>query len=69
MILQTYLQFYFGFGTWFGSGSQYFPWIHLHDLCRLIIFSIENNQVNGVVNAVAPEVTTLSLLLFRASIS
>jgi len=56
MIQQVYPQYFLGFGSWFGSGDQYFPWIHLYDLCRLVVFSIENKQVEGVVNAVAPEV-------------
>ncbi len=42
-------------GAPLSSGRQYIPWIHLDDLCDLIIFSIENNKIRGVYNAVAPE--------------
>lgn len=38
-----------------GSGKQYFPWIHIHDLCKIIIFSIENKSLNETYNAVASE--------------
>lgn len=39
-----------------GSGQQYFPWIHIEDLTRIILYSLENTKVQGAVNAVAPEV-------------
>lgn len=39
-----------------GKGTQFFPWIHIDDVCRMVLFSIENNEVKGVVNGVAPEV-------------
>jgi uncharacterized protein (TIGR01777 family) len=41
--------------NYFGSGKQYFPWIHIDDLCRLIIECIENQTYTGVINAVAPQ--------------
>lgn len=37
----------------FGSGSQYWSWIHIDDLCRLIAFAIASKQMSGVFNAVA----------------
>ena len=45
----------FGFGTWFGSGTQGFPWIHIDDEIGLILFAIENEQVSGPLNLSAPE--------------
>jgi len=39
-----------------GNGSQFLPWIHIDDVCRLVLFAIENNSVEGIVNGVAPEV-------------
>lgn len=39
-----------------GKGTQFFPWIHVDDVCRIVLFAIENDQVNGIVNGVAPEV-------------
>lgn len=37
-----------------GSGKQWFSWIHISDLVNLIRFSLENPQVEGVLNATAP---------------
>lgn len=38
----------------FGSGQQYFSWIHIDDLCNLFLCSITDNKFNGVYNASAP---------------
>lgn len=38
-----------------GSGKQYIPWIEIHDLLRMFVFVLENQQIFGVYNAVAPE--------------
>lgn len=45
----------FGVATIFGSGRQVLSWIHIDDVCRMFCESIENDYVNGVYNAVAPE--------------
>lgn len=45
----------FGFGAWFGSGSQGFPWIHIADEIGLILFAMENENVSGALNLSAPE--------------
>ena len=37
-----------------GSGGQVVSWIEMHDLVRLILFSLEHEQVKGIYNAVAP---------------
>jgi uncharacterized protein (TIGR01777 family) len=37
-----------------GSGKQYLPWIHIDDLCKMYIDTVEKNY-DGVYNAVAPE--------------
>jgi uncharacterized protein (TIGR01777 family) len=37
-----------------GTGKQYLAWIHIDDLCRMFIQSIDAN-LTGVFNAVAPE--------------
>lgn len=41
-----------------GSGKQWFPWIHEYDMVRLILFCIDNNDVDGPVNACAPNPLT-----------
>lgn len=45
-------------GTYFGSGDQYYSWIHIDDLANMFIHAIENETVNGVYNAVAPNPVT-----------
>lgn len=45
----------FGFGAAIGSGKQYFPWIHLDDLCGIYLKAITDNSMQGVFNAVAPK--------------
>ncbi|QHW33240.1 TIGR01777 family protein [Paenibacillus rhizovicinus] len=41
-----------------GSGKQWIPWIHEDDMVRLLIFCIDNPQIEGPVNACAPEPAT-----------
>jgi len=44
-----------GLASAIGSGKQYMPWIHLDDLCAMYIHALENSQMEGAYNAVAPE--------------
>lgn len=44
-----------GFGAALGSGNQYIPWIHIDDLCNMFLQAIENENMQGAYNAVAPE--------------
>lgn len=57
MIKQIYLPFFFGFGGPIGTGNQYMPWIHITDLVNLFKFVLKNNNVHGILNGVAPQVT------------
>lgn len=57
MIKQTFLPFYFGVGGPLGSGTQPMPWIHIKDLVNLFISALKNENMKGVYNGVAPEVT------------
>ncbi|MFZ4741770.1 MAG: TIGR01777 family oxidoreductase [Bacteroidales bacterium] len=43
-----------GIGSALGNGKQYIPWIHIDDLCNIYFKAIEDNQMNGAYNAVAP---------------
>lgn len=52
------LPFKFFIGNYFGSGEQYFPWIHEKDLVRLFRFVIENKSFSGPINAVSPHSVT-----------
>ncbi len=38
-----------------GSGKQVMSWVHIDDLCRLFLQAIEDDQMNGVYNAAAPQ--------------
>jgi hypothetical protein len=44
-----------GLGGKIGSGKQPFPFIHIGDAIRAILWSIENNNAKGTYNLVAPE--------------
>ncbi|HUR11470.1 MAG TPA: TIGR01777 family oxidoreductase [Flavitalea sp.] len=46
---------HFGMATILGSGKQIISWIHMNDLCRLYCQAVENRELAGVYNAVAPE--------------
>ena len=37
-----------------GSGNQVISWIHVDDLCSLIFWMIQNEDVSGIFNAVSP---------------
>jgi uncharacterized protein len=52
-----------GLFTWFGSGSQYFPWIHIDDLCSIYLKAIDDESMNGPYNAVAPQNIALSTFM------
>lgn len=43
-------------GSVIGSGNQIMPWIHVDDLVSMINWALENKDLNGVYNAVAPEI-------------
>ncbi len=47
-----------GVYNYFGSGSQYYSWIHIDDLCRLFLRNIIDDSMSGVYNAVAPKPIT-----------
>lgn len=48
------LPFKLGLGGVVGSGKQYWSWIGLHDLTRIIGYCVENDAIHGPVNAVSP---------------
>ncbi|XP_065204247.1 epimerase family protein SDR39U1 [Planococcus citri] len=58
MIKQVFPQFYLGLGGPIGDGKQFFPWIHVYDLCRMMLYAVKNEKVTGVLNGVAPEIIT-----------
>ncbi|PWN08153.1 TIGR01777 family oxidoreductase [Rhodohalobacter mucosus] len=42
-----------------GSGDQYMPWIHMEDLCHILIYAMENEELEGALNACSPEPVTM----------
>jgi hypothetical protein len=47
-----------GLGSAFGDGEQYMSWIHIDDLVNMFIKAIEDDTLDGVYNAVAPNPVT-----------
>jgi uncharacterized protein (TIGR01777 family) len=50
--------FRMGLGGRIATGAQWMSWIGLHDLVRVIRFAIGSADMNGAVNAVAPNPVT-----------
>ncbi len=53
----------FGMATVLGTGTQMVSWIHQQDLCKMIVYAAETQAVQGVYNAVSPEVVTNKVLV------
>lgn len=62
MLEKMVLPFRMFVGGPIGSGEQYIPWIHIGDLCRAIIFPIENPELSGPYNSCSPEPVTMNEL-------
>ncbi|MBK9381915.1 MAG: TIGR01777 family protein [Chitinophagaceae bacterium] len=45
----------FGVAAILGNGKQMISWIHIDDLVNMFMAAIENENMNGVYNAVAPK--------------
>ncbi len=45
-----------------GSGKQWFSWIHIDDLVKLIIQALTNSEMSGIYNATAPHPIRMSEL-------
>ena len=44
----------YGFLASVGSGRQYFPWIHITDLCNIYLKAIDDSSMAGAYNAASP---------------
>ena len=44
-----------GLASYFGSGNQWMSWIHIDDLCKIILFLLDKNDHSSIINAVSPE--------------
>lgn len=56
---QMLLPFKLFVGGPIGSGGQYFPWIHMDDLCRGLLWPTANPDFEGAYNLCAPEPATM----------
>jgi len=52
------LPFCLGLGATIGHGDQPLPWIHIDDMVGILLHVIDNPQLSGRFNAVAPGITT-----------
>ena len=43
-----------GMGAALGTGKQIISWIHIDDLVNMILYSLQNDRIEGIFNAVAP---------------
>ena len=57
VLKQTMQPMSFGFGVYFGSGTQWQSWIHINDISQIFIYII-NNRLSGIYNGVAPNPLT-----------
>lgn len=61
------MPFKFGVAGILGDGKQIISWIHIDDLCRMYIEAMENNELQGVYNAVAPAPVSNKKLIIEAA--
>jgi hypothetical protein len=54
MLKQIRLPYLMGLGGPIGDGNQWMSWVHINDLIKIIVFCINNEQMQGPVNATAP---------------
>lgn len=52
------LPYKLGMGGYIGSGKQYMPWIHIHDMVKAIVFLLETSYAHGAFNLSAPHPVT-----------
>lgn len=62
-----YWPFFFGLGGNIGDGRQWYPWIHARDAAGIILHSITDSRVEGVLNVVAPDTVTNADLTYQLS--
>ena len=55
----------FGIASILGSGKQIISWIHIDDLVSMFIAAIEDDKMNGVYNAVAPNPVSNKELIMK----
>jgi uncharacterized protein (TIGR01777 family) len=48
----------YGFLVQTGNGTQFMPWIHIMDLCKIYLKALNDEGMRGAYNAVAPQNVT-----------
>jgi len=54
LLAKMVLPFHLHAGGPIGSGKQIVPWVHRDDVCGLIMFAIDHDEVNGPINVTSP---------------
>lgn len=54
ILREMLLPFKLGLGCQMGNGKVWMSWIHIKDLCNMIMYIINNKNIEGPVNATAP---------------
>ncbi len=44
----------FGFATYFPKPNLYYPWIHVDDVCFILVHALKNESLNGAFNVTTP---------------
>ena len=58
MLKRMLVPFKLGVGGSIGGGGQYLPWIHLDDEVGILLWALDDDDVEGVVNAASPNPVT-----------
>ncbi len=48
---------------YFGNGEAYYSWVHIDDICKMIVASMLDDNYDGIYNATAPEPLTIKELI------
>lgn len=54
ILKEMILPFKLGLGCQIGNGNAWMSWIHIKDLCNIIMYIIKNKNIEGPVNATSP---------------
>lgn len=52
--------FKYNLGCSIGSGKQYFPWIHIHDIANIFVYVLKNQALTGIYNGTGSEAVTMN---------
>jgi len=55
----------FGVASVLGSGKQIVSWIHIDDLCKMILYAIQEEKIQGIYNAAAPNPVSNKQLILK----